>query len=225
MTEKKSPALVPGFLRPACKINSLYKIHVLRIDNRKRCGHIVRQKGSVMSKLSRTALLEFQDYLSKKGLMNKATAAARKAAVNKVLGILDEAESGDVSALDIDKVMSRFHNLEGSKYTPSSLSIYKSRIKSAIDDFLRYQKDPMNFKPAGQNPGRAERAKTPSSGEGSARPESRNAPIEAPPAAVNIIPIPIRPDLTIKIQGLPFDLTASEANKIANVIKAMASGD
>jgi hypothetical protein len=178
-----------------------------------------------MSKLSRTALLEFQDYLSKKGLMNKATAAARKAAVNKVLGILDEAESGDVSTIDIDKIMSRFHNLEGSKYTPSSLNIYKSRLKSAIDDFLRYQKDPMNFKPAGQNPGRAERAKTPASGEVSSRPEPhRNIPIEAPPAAVNIIPIPIRPDLTIKIQGLPFDLTASEANKIANVIKAMASG-
>lgn len=180
-----------------------------------------------MSKLSRTALLDFQDYLSKKGLMNKATASARKAAVNKVLGILDEAESGDVSALDIDKVMSRFHNLEGSKYTPSSLNIYKSRVKSAIDDFLRYQKDPLNFKPAGQNVGRAERAKTPSPNEVTPpRTEvHRHSPIEAPPAAVNIIPIPIRPDLTIKIQGLPFDLTAAEANKIANVIKAMANGD
>lgn len=179
-----------------------------------------------MSKLSRGALLDFQDYLSKKGLMNKATAAARKAAVNKVLGILDETESADVSTLDLDKVMSRFHNLEGSKYTPSSLGIYKSRLKSSIDDFLRYQKDPLNFKPAGQSTSRADRAKTPASGEPSSRSEPRrNAPIEAPPAAVNIVPIPIRPDLTIKIQGLPFDLTASEANKIANVIKDMASGD
>src|SRR6266536_1813055 len=172
-----------------------------------------------MSKSSRAALLEFQDYLSKKGLMNRATASARKAAVNKVLGILDETEADDVSTLDLNKVMSRFHNLEGSKYTPSSLGIYKSRVKSAIDDFLRYQKDPLNFKPAGQNGGRAERTKTPSPSE-AIPPRSevhRNSPIEAPPAAVNIIPIPIRPDLTIKIQGLPFDLTASEANKIANV--------
>lgn len=179
-----------------------------------------------MSKLSRLALLDFQDYLSKKGLMNKATASARKAAVNKVLGILDEAEAGDVSTLDIDKVMSRFHNLEGSKYTPSSLNIYKSRVKSAIDDFLRYQKDPLNFKPAGQNVGRAERVKTPTPSDVAPHKEvHRNSPIEAPPAAVNILPIPIRPELTIKIQGLPFDLTAAEANKIANVIKAMANED
>lgn len=191
-------------------------------------GYILSvRKDRPMSKLSRAALLDFQDYLSKKGLMNKATASARKAAVNKVLGILDEAESGDVSTLDIDKVMSRFHNLEGAKYTPSSLNIYKSRVKSAIDDFLRYQKDPLNFKPAGQNVGRAERAKTPTPGT-VVPPRTevhRNNPIEPPPAAVNIIPIPIRPDLTIKIQGLPFDLTAAEANKIANVIKAMANGD
>jgi len=40
--------------------------------------------------------------------------------------------------------------------------------------------------------------------------------------ASSILPIPIRVDLTIHIQGLPFDLTEAEAKKIANVIQAMA---
>ena len=180
-----------------------------------------------MTDYSRTAVLEFLDYLSRKGLMNRTTAAARKAAVNKVLGILDQSEAADVSRLDIDEVMSRFHHLAGPKYTPASLSAYKGRVTSAIDDFLRYQKDPLNFKPAIQTPKhRSERPKTVVGGEAPARPE-RNPKniVEAPPSAVNIIPIPIRPDLTIKIQGLPFDLTTAEANKIANVIKAMASED
>ncbi len=35
-----------------------------------------------MGTLSRTSLLSFLDYLANKGLMNKATVAARKAAVN-----------------------------------------------------------------------------------------------------------------------------------------------
>ena len=100
--------------------------------------------------LSREALLSFLDYLSKKGLMNKTTASARKAAVNKVLGILEDSEAADVSAIDVDDVMSRFHNLAGEQYTPESLTAYKSRVKSAIDDFLRYQKDPLNFKPSAQ---------------------------------------------------------------------------
>lgn len=180
-----------------------------------------------MAKLSRTALLEFMDYLSNKGLMNQTTAASRKAAANKVLGILDENEASDISKLDLDEVMSRFHNLAGANYTPDSLSTYKSRVKSAIDDFLRYQKDPLNFRPAAPSaPRRTERVKPPSAGEGAPRHEPHpKTAVEEPPAAVNILPIPIRPDLTIKIQGLPFDLTAVEANKIANVIKAMAAGD
>jgi len=175
-----------------------------------------------MAKPSRSALLEFQDYLSKKGLMNRATAQARKAAVNKVLGILDENEAEDVSNLDLDKIMTRFLNLEGGKYTPGSLSIYKSRVKSAIEDFLRYQKDPLNFRPANQTS--ALRTDKPKPTASNVAP--RNQPVvDAPPASVNIIPIPLRPDLTIKIQGLPFDLTPSEANKIANVIRAMAVSD
>jgi hypothetical protein len=180
-----------------------------------------------MANRSRAALLEFLDYLSKKGLMNQTTAAARKAAANKVLSILEESEADDVSKLDIDEVMGRFHNLAGANYTPDSLNTYKSRLKSAIEDFLRYQKDPLNFRPTVQNSGRrSERAKAAAGGDQSPRQEAApTSPVEAPPAAVNILPIPIRPDLTIKIQGLPFDLTVTEANKIANVIKAMASGN
>jgi hypothetical protein len=37
-----------------------------------------------------------------------------------------------------------------------------------------------------------------------------------------IFPIPIRSDVTVRIQGLPFDLTRAEADKIAAVIMAYA---
>jgi hypothetical protein len=40
--------------------------------------------------------------------------------------------------------------------------------------------------------------------------------------AKSILPIPIRADLTVYIQGLPFDLTESEAKRISNVVTAMA---
>jgi hypothetical protein len=40
-------------------------------------------------------------------------------------------------------------------------------------------------------------------------------------AASNILPIAIRADLTIYIQGLPFDLSEAEARKIAAVVTAM----
>lgn len=176
---------------------------------------------------SRAALLEFLDYLAKKGLMNRTTAAARKASANQILGILDESEASDVSKLNLDEIMARFHHLHGSRYTPETLNVYKSRTKSAIDDFLRYQRDPLNFKPGLQPSQRKtdqQKPKSSPSKESLARSEiGQSRSLEPPPAAVNILPIPIRPDLTVKIQGLPFDLTMSEASKIANVIKAMAS--
>jgi hypothetical protein len=37
-----------------------------------------------------------------------------------------------------------------------------------------------------------------------------------------VFPIPIRPDVVVRIHGLPFDLSTAEAEKIANVVKAMA---
>jgi hypothetical protein len=42
---------------------------------------------------------------------------------------------------------------------------------------------------------------------------------------VSVLPIPIRENLIIQIQGLPFDLTPAEANKIANVVRAMAASE
>jgi hypothetical protein len=43
------------------------------------------------------------------------------------------------------------------------------------------------------------------------------------PLSNSILPIPIRADTTVFVQGLPFDLTEAEAAKIANVIRAMAT--
>jgi hypothetical protein len=38
-----------------------------------------------------------------------------------------------------------------------------------------------------------------------------------------ILPIPLRDDRTVMIQDIPYDLTEREAEKIANVVKALAT--
>ncbi|MER8507034.1 hypothetical protein [Mesorhizobium sp. M0199] len=176
---------------------------------------------------SREALLEFLDYLARKGLLNKTTANARKAAAGKVLALLDDTEAADLANVDLDHLMHRFSNIAGGDYTPGSLNTYKSRIKSSVEDFLNYQDNPMTFKVGGAAGTRkvSERQKV---GQGSAeRPAARSAApaVVAPPTSVSVLPIPIRQDLIVQIQGLPFDLTTAEANKIANVVRAMATSD
>src|SRR5690606_21537934 len=95
---------------------------------------------------SRAELVKFLNYVGTKGLLSPSTVESRKASVNKVLGILSDEEAQDVAAIDLDEVMRRFANLHGQGYTADSLRTYKSRTKSAIEDFLRYVENPMAFK-------------------------------------------------------------------------------
>jgi hypothetical protein len=181
-------------------------------------------------KKSRAAALEFLEYVAQKGLMARSTARARKAAVSKVLGILDENEALDITTIDLDAVMSRFGNLQGKGYTPQSLVAYKSRVKSALEDFSSYVENPLAFRPSVQarerkpTSGKASSSGTRNTSEGLASEGLRQSALTvAGPMASSILPIPIRVDLTVHIQGLPFDLTEAEAKKIASVIQAMAT--
>lgn len=178
-------------------------------------------------KKSLDALLRFLDYLKDKGLLKANTAASRKATASKVLSCLSPEELEDVSALDLDDVMSRFHNLEGQKYTPDSINTYKSRLKSTLEDFGSYLDNPMGFRPAVQSRSRSVRSAQDS--EKAARPQENPKQDEAPstkyaaPPDTMIIPIPIRADLVVRVQGIPHDLTVQEASKIAAVIQALAN--
>jgi hypothetical protein len=176
-------------------------------------------------------LLKFLDYLAEKGLMPAATAASRKASANKMLAVLSEDEARDVTVVDMDDVALRFHNLNGQQYTPGSIQTYKSRVGSAIDDFRAYLANPLGFRSSSKP---RQRSRPPKeavvmSSVGKAHGTSTVTAVAQPvssaslPSGPNILPIPLRPELTIQIAGLPFDLTPAEAKKIANIILAHAS--
>ena len=170
-------------------------------------------------KRTRQDFLAFLDWMSEKGLMAKNTVAARKAAANKVLGILSDDEAHDVTVLDLDAVMRRFTNLEGKGYTPGSLTTYLSRLRSALDDFKLYLDKPLQFRPGVQQRERhrpeVQKETPPAAPTGNGETISSRAP--------NALSIPIRPGTMIVIHGLPYDLNEAEAAKIANVIRAMVT--
>lgn len=181
---------------------------------------------------SHLEFLEFIDWLGSKGLLPANTAHARKAVANKVLEALEPAELVDVTALDIDQVMLRFTNKFGKRYTPESLRTYRSRFESSISDFASYCENPVGFKLAGRTRGAAQSSEKPESALGK-KPAIRKRPIptrlsdgevaEAPRVSPSsVVPIQIRENLTISIGPIPFDFTAAEAKRVANVILALA---
>ncbi len=173
-------------------------------------------------------LIAFLEYMSSKGLMAKNTVGGRKAAVGKVLGVLDPEEVEDVFTINVDQAMARFINLEGKSYTPNSLKVYRSRVSSSIDDFREYLKDPASFQPT--KPSRAQSKAKASGGAGKPKAQTTNSKnsenssgqSEQFSSSSNVLPIPIRQNVVVRIFNLPFDLTPQEASKIANVVKAMA---
>lgn len=180
-----------------------------------------------MTDKSLNALIEFLEWTAEKGLMAKNTVGGRKAAVAAVLGVLDPEEKGDVTAIDLDSAMTRFVNLQGKKYNTSSLNVYRSRTNAAINDFQKWLSDPLAFKPQGNKVERkpaGKVAKAPKSVpvRDASTDHYVSSPVAAPQASANVFPIPIRDSVVVRIHGLPFDLTTAEAEKIANVVKAMA---
>jgi hypothetical protein len=176
-------------------------------------------------KRTREAVLDFQDYQAAKGLLAKGTAGARKAALGKVLGILPAEEAEDVTKIDLDDVMLRFSNLQGRDYTPGSMTTYKSRVKAALEDFEAYLSNPLGFRPSVNRRDRPAKAEKPTTQKQSTVETHEAVAKVATPAfdTASILPIPIRADLVVRIQGLPFDMTTAEARKIANVVLAMAT--
>ncbi len=178
---------------------------------------------------SRQALLDFLDYLGNKGLVKAATVSSRKAAVNTLLSILSEEEAADLKGLDVDALLNRFSNLNGGKFKPESLRVYKSRLNSTLEDFENYKKNPLSFKPqvsardrsarntardrAEQRPGAETRAGTADA----LITESFTSRVEE-----IVFPIPIRKGVIVKVAGIPTDLTPEEATKIGNVILALS---
>jgi hypothetical protein len=170
-------------------------------------------------------LNKFLDYLRAKGLMKSDAVAARKAAVNSVLGILNPEEAKDVRSLNLDDVVVRFANLKGSGFKPESIRVYKSRVSASIGDFIDYRKNPMTFKPSG---GSGQRTASSSKHEKKDQKNSiirdKNNANERSELTTDDVtfPIPLRPNLVVKLVGVPGDLSKREASKIAAVVMALA---
>lgn len=179
-------------------------------------------------------LAEFLTMLAAKGLMNRNSAVALKGSAAKVLGVLEPHEREDLRDLDKELAFQRFQNLQGTKYTPESLTTYKSRFVTAVDEFVAYTSDPASYKSAGKrhtngSAGKEKNSPTRTQRKRSADPRSDASSHQidggmSPSVYKNdlMVPIPLRDGVMVKVMGLPVDLSQDEAKKIGAVVLAYA---
>lgn len=172
------------------------------------------------------AFNRFFDHASEKGLIKRNTAISRKAATNKILAVLDKSDLLDLRSLDLDLTFERFQNLQGMQYKPDSLQVYMSRARTAVSDFISYVDNPASFKSS-----TAQRVSSKTKNGGNS--ESKGKVVKKHIDTVHedlehhdvkniVVPVPLRENLTVKISNLPADLTQSEADRLAAIVKAYA---
>jgi len=184
-----------------------------------------------MNDYTTDSLIAFLELSQQKGWMNKNTAQTKRNSIASIFEILNDDEKLDVRELDVDAVLRRFRNTMADDFTDASLKSYKSRLASSIREYTRYKKNPHGYTPKKRRLTLHKNRKVSplelrytSKGKNESSPTASNLPPEKMSSVSNshIFPIPIRKNCTVRITGLPQDLQASEAKKIAAVITALA---
>ena len=173
------------------------------------------------------AVVDFIQSAIKKGLIKENTGNARLSAINKILfgdNLLSAEETQDIRKIDLEDVFHKFSNLHPSDLLSGSFKTYKSRLTSSFKDFLKYRKDPANFKPRNRLRKHSSGQKTEVTqavGRVSEDVKENRSNIVSP--RTYDFPIPLRNgELVILLKNLPFDLSSEEAEKINGVILALA---
>ena len=92
-------------------------------------------------------LVDHWSWAAEKGLMKKNSAYSLRSACARVLSVIDDWESIDITSIDIEDTISRFTNLQAINYKPKSLEVYGKRFRKAIESYLDYIRDPGAWKP------------------------------------------------------------------------------
>lgn len=172
---------------------------------------------------SAESLAKFLDWVSQSGAMKAATASALKAASNKVLAVLSDKERRDLSKVDLVETFEKFERESAQGLNADSLKTYRKRTRKAIEEFLAYRRDPENWRPS-----IPQRSRLSKSANGHPAPVvqtkvSRQAslPLTFPDEEFLSFNFPLRPQVTLKIMGVPRDLKTAEAKRLATFLMTL----
>lgn len=183
---------------------------------------------------SKQGLTRFTQFVSDKGLVKYQTARGWRTAVSKLLNDLSEAEENDVRRVDLDIAVHRTANRTSDTISPSSLRTYKSRVHTAIEEFLSWKEDPEHYKPRGLNRQRRSPAKTkspPSQKTPEPSLESSKKTDRGQPNSSKEVPshshglslsYPLRSDFLAQVV-IPRDMSALEAKRLGAFVLTLAT--
>ncbi len=105
--------------------------------------------GNQMSLIRDTEeVIKFLDFAGRKSILNEHAIHNRLTACNNLFGVLNEEEDNlDYILSNLDVLINRFRN-KNNNVRASTLKVYKSRVKSSIEDFKAWSADPFAWERA-----------------------------------------------------------------------------
>jgi hypothetical protein len=165
-------------------------------------------------------LLDFLGHASDKGLMPAASAQALAVASRNVFGVLEEDEQKNLEALDLDAIIRRFNNKRARDFSPTSLKEYGRRVRKAMDLYAQWKHNPADFSVKTRAPRKARK-----SADAEAIEADTNAltmPKYANRAGAYQSSFPVGPGRVITLLNVPEDLTAAEAERLAQFVRMLS---
>lgn len=157
--------------------------------------------------------------------MPTPTAKALSVASRRVFAGLTDEEGADLRSVDLETAVKRFGNKQAKEFTPKSLREYGQRAQRAVDQFLRWRNDPAGFSVKTRSTPRSRRRSS----------DGHQSTNVATPIAsdTTIAPVgltsngyqtsfPIRPGRVVTLSNIPVDLSAPEADRLAQFVRMLA---
>lgn len=189
--------------------------------------------GNQMSLIRDTEeVLKFLEFAGRKSILNEQAINFRLTACNNLFSVLEEEEDNlDFILTNLDVLVNRFRN-KNTSVQASTLKVYKSRVKSSLEDFKAWSADPFAWerqitdkaRAAGLESRREKKAAKPPATAAPTAKKKAAAKIESELPAENEAPVvvgparrvsfPIRPDFCVEMTIPAEGLTLKELQRL-----------
>ncbi|MCE2001466.1 hypothetical protein [Enterobacter asburiae] len=163
---------------------------------------------------------EFKEWLQNLpalNIVNDATARNLRDSSLRLLTVLGpDGTDGDIREYSVATMAEMYAKSAETKPSDNSLQAYKSRMQSAVDKFIAFQKGEIDTSGVESNQ-KKERKKV--------APKKKPEVEEQVGVKTFELPIPLRGDLIVTIGNLPRDLTKDEAKRISLIVESFAMID
>ena len=193
-----------------------------------RVGMKVIPGGNQMSLIRDTEeVLKFLEFAGRKSILNEHAIHNRLTACNNLFGVLNEEEDSlEYILSNLDVLVNRFRN-RNNNVRASTLKVYKSRVKSSIEDFKAWSADPFAWERAVTDKAKAAAAndkhkdkkptkavKATKQSVAAVESEESSAEVLLPTSGVRHVSFPIRKDFCVEMTIPPEGITLKELKRL-----------